>query len=123
MDDYRTLCNSTDHNVRTAWTDKYITAMYRNDWRGTPLLRRELQAIPDYLRWIQTNGELHYVSYERLQLLQSSHGNWQETPGLFRPDRLLSLLFTINYRPLNDMYSSFAYLTWLPQATVEEYFR
>ena len=122
MDDYRTLCNSTDHNVRTAWTDKYITAMYRNDWRGTPL-RRELQAIPDYLRWIQTNGELHYVSYERLQLLQSSHGNWQETPGLFRPDRLLSLLFTINYRPLNDMHSSFAYLTWLPQATVEEYFR
>ena len=71
MDDYRTLCNSTDHNVRTAWTDKYITAMYRNDWRGTPL-RRELQAIPDYLRWIQTNGELHYVSYERLQLLDSS---------------------------------------------------
>ena len=65
---------------------------------------------------------MHYVSLERFQLLLGRR-NWQETPGLFRPDRLLDLLFTLNHTPLNDVYASLAVLVWLPQKTVEEYFQ
>lgn len=125
IDDYRTLNNTKNREVsRTAWIDRYICAVFRDDdeWRGRHLPRQEYQAIPDYIRWIQTNGELHYVSFERLQLLLE-HGSWQETPGLFRPDRLLDLLFTLNDTPLNDVYASLAVLVWLPQTTVEEYFK
>ncbi len=125
IDDYKTLKNTKNLEVsRTAWIDKYITAVYRNDdeWRGRRLTSQEYQAIPDYIRWVQTNGELHYVSLERFQLLLGCR-NWQETPGLFQPDRLLELLFTLNHAPLNDVYASLAVLVWLPQKTVKEYFQ
>ena len=125
IDDYKTLKNTKNVELsRTAWIDKYITAVYRDDdkWRGRRLTRQEYHAIPDYIRWVQTNGELHYVSLERFQLLLGRR-NWQETPGLFRPDRLLDLLFMLNHTPLNDVYASLAVLVWLPQKTVEEYFQ
>lgn len=124
IDDYKTLNNTATQEFKTAWRDKYITAIYRgnNEWRGRCLTRQEFQAIPDYIRWVQTNGELHYVSYERLQILHG-HGKWEETPGLFRPDRLLNLFFMLNHTPLNDVYASLAVLVWLPQATVVEYFQ
>ncbi len=119
LEDYRTLNNSLPGvNVRTAWTDKYITAVYRVDeqWNEKELKRAEFQPIPDYIRWIETAGELHYLSLERLRLLD---GSWSETPGLFRPQRLLELLFAINPHPLEDMYHHFAII---PEETVRKYF-
>ena len=122
LEDYRTLNNSLPGvNVRTAWRDKYITAVYRIDEQCNEreLKRVEFQPIPDYIRWIETAGELHYLSFERLKLLD---GSWSETPGLFRPQRLLDLLFSINPYPLEDMYQHFATIAWLPEETIRKYF-
>ncbi len=122
LEDYRTSNNSLPGvNVRTAWTDKYITAVYRVDeqWNEKELKRAEFQPIPDYIRWIETAGELHYLSLEHLKLLD---GSWSETPGLFRPQWLLELMFAINPHPLEDMYHHFAITAWLPEETVRKYF-
>ena len=48
--------------------------------------------------------------------------NWTKTPGLFRPDRLLNLLFTLNSHPPDDMYRQFAFFVWLPVSTTRDYF-
>ena len=121
--DYQLLNNSlpqTDH--RTAWVDKYITALYRvNDELSHEELKRyELQAIPDYIRWLESEGELHYLSNEQLE--KDNDMDWTMKPGLFRPDRLLSLLFTLNSHPLDDMYKHFSFLAWLPESKTREYF-
>ena len=44
--------------------------------------------------------------------------DWTKTPGLFRPDRLLNLLFTLNSHPLDDMYKHFSFFVWLNQQHV-----
>jgi hypothetical protein len=41
---------------------------------------------------------------------------------LFRPQRLLDLLFSINPYPLEDMYQHFATIVWLPEETIRKYF-
>ena len=89
-------------SVRTSWRDKYITAIYRanDDRQGRCLKRYEFQPVPDYLRWIQTKGELHYLPLEQLE---SMNRKWRETLGFFRPERLLDLLFTLDSYPLPDM--------------------
>ena len=61
MNDYAVLMNKVP-NVKTAWKDKYTTAIY------TPNLnvlcdRSEKQPLPDYPRWIQTK-QLHFLSIE-----------------------------------------------------------
>ena len=122
LKDYQLLNNCLpETEVRTAWRDKYITAVYRIDEpdNESGLKRRELQPIPDYIRWLETKGELHYMPFEQLEML---NGIWAETPGLFRPERLLGLLFTLNPYPLDDMYKHFAIITWLPSTTTKEFF-
>ena len=67
--------------------------------------------MPDYLRWIQTKGELHCLPLEQLDLVR---GGWNETPGL---------LFKLNSHPLDDMFKYFAILVWLPERSVVDYFQ
>ena len=69
------------------------------------------------MQWVERGGQLHYVSFE--QLLLSAYRCWQQTPGLFRPDRLLDILFKLSNTPLDDIYPSFAVLVWLPQKAVK----
>ena len=123
LEDYQMLNNCLpDVDVRTAWRDKYTTAIYRVDdnWNGRSLPKKEFQPVPDYLRWIQTQGELYYLPLEYLDLLS---GRWSETPGLFRPEQLLNLLFKLNSCPLDDMFKHFAIFVWLPESSVVNFFR
>ena len=123
FEDYQSLNNSVPGiDYRTAWRDRYITAIYRvdNQWEEKELKRYEFQAIPDYIRWVETKGELHYLPFERLEL--ENDMDWTKTPGLFRPDRLLNLLFTLNSHPLDDMYKHFSFFVWLPESTTRDYF-
>ena len=82
--------------------------------------RKEFQPVPDYLRWIESKGELLYLPLERLNLVS---GRWNEKPGLFRQERLLDMLFKLNSHPLDDMYKYFAALVWLPEHSVIDYFQ
>ena len=64
-------------------------------------------------------GELHYLPLKYLDLLS---GRWSETPGLFRPEQLLDLLFKLNSCPLDDMFKHFAIFVWLPESSVVNFF-
>ena len=45
----------------TAWKDLYSTTLINTNFINTVY---ELQPIPDYIRWFQSSGELHYVTTE-----------------------------------------------------------
>ncbi|CAB3983432.1 zinc finger MYM-type 1-like [Paramuricea clavata] len=96
LEDYNFLMNKLEY--RTAWIDKYHVTFYRpnNLWITDHNARQELQPIPDYVRWITTGGELHYLSHERVLAMK---GEWNECSGLFRPDRLLDNLISFNSDP------------------------
>ena len=49
-------------NGERTWKDNYNTTIFDD----TSVKERVLeQPIPDYIRWFQTNGQLHYLSYEK----------------------------------------------------------
>ena len=119
-EDYGLLINKRD--VRTAWIDKYHVTFYRpnNEWITRHIAsRRELQPIPDYVRWITTGGELHYLSHERVLMME---GEWNERPGLFRPERLLDILISLNSDPAAYIFPVLASLVWLPENEVKQYY-
>ena len=55
-----------EESGRSSWCDKYTTVIFRNgdDWRGDPQQRMHHQPLPDYMRWLESGGELHYLQYE-----------------------------------------------------------
>lgn len=65
FEDYQCLNNSVPGiDYRIAWRDRYITALYRVDeqWSGKKLNKHEFQAIPDYIRWMETVKE-NYTTF------------------------------------------------------------
>ena len=70
-DDYQIVQNSYDEEgERTCWSDKYSTVIFNPDISRA---RQEkcftMQPIPDYVRWLKTGGEMHYLPLEKLQQL------------------------------------------------------
>ena len=63
-DDYKVV--KGEESVRSLWCDKYTTVIFRNgdDWRGDPQQRMHHQPLPDYMRWLESGGELHYLPHE-----------------------------------------------------------
>ena len=61
-----TVVKGEDDEERSSWCDKYTTVIFRkgDDWRGTPQQRIHHQPLPDFMRWITSKGELHYLPYE-----------------------------------------------------------
>jgi hypothetical protein len=118
-EDYNLLMNKLEN--RTAWIDKYHVTFYRpdNKWITDIIARQELQPIPDYVRWVTTGGELHYLSHERILTMK---GKWNEYLGLFRPDRLLDILISLNSDPPSYIFPTIAALVWLPENEVKQYY-
>lgn len=122
--DYK-LVNNELAQERTAWNDKYQTTLWRADhaWIGEQQLRKKLQPIPDYVRWLKTN-ELHYLTLERNSRITCAvQGRWNTVPGLFLPSRLLDMLFKINDHPPDDMFHDFSLLLWIQKNDIKRYFR
>ena len=88
-------------------------------WRGDVLTRKELQPIPDYVRWVSTGGELHYLTFEKRLGLK---GDWDNSPGLFRPERLLDILISINSDPPDYIFHTIASFVWLTENDTRQYF-
>ena len=102
--------------------DKYQITLYQpNDqWRGDILPRKEVQPIPDYVRWISTGGKLHYLSFEKSVALR---GDWDNCPGLFRPEGLLDILISIDADPPGYIFRTIAAFVWLTENEVRHYFK
>ena len=89
-DDYQITQNSFhEEGHRTCWSDKYTTVVLNPD---VPCKTEErfftMQPIPDYVRWLQTGGEMHYLLQEKMQNLQTHVDN---TPAAFLPSKILEL--------------------------------
>ena len=105
MRDYQTLHNELTEEGRTAWLDKYTTALYsaKEDVR-----KYQLQPIPDYLRWFKT-GELHYLPLEERMLLL---GPWDDIPSVYLPSKVLDLCFNVFQHPSDDIIHLISLLSW-----------
>jgi hypothetical protein len=111
VQDYNIIMNN--HGKCTAWKDKYSTTLYDD----SDSVNSELQPIPDFVRWIDSGGELHYLSYEKTSLL-----GLIDTPQLFLPSIILDTFFIIDNNPPDDVLSRIAILSWIPVREVEIYF-
>ena len=72
-DDYQIMQNSYDEEgERTCWSDKYSTVIFNPDIsRAREDKCFTMQPIPDYVRWLKTGGEMHYLPLEKLQQLHT----------------------------------------------------
>ena len=117
LDDYQ-LLNNDLVKERTAWRDKYTTALY-SPVNGIMCSRKELQPIPDILRWLNCY-ELHYMPWQEASLLE--HGPWDDIPGLFLPTKILDLCFSTMPTPPPDIARLVALLAWITPDEAKEYY-
>lgn len=114
-EDYRMLNNDIGSSNKTAWQDKYTTAIF-ND--SSLFQRYVLQPIPDYVRWYLSGGEMHYLPYE--QRRDFVYGPWDDIPELFLPSRILDLLFLGIPSISTRIVTSVSLLTWCPVEAVQK---
>lgn len=115
LEDYKLIQNELTQT--TAWKDKYTTTLFSVS--HTHLQRKQLQPIPDYMRWLKC-CELHYKTVEEADLLEP--GLWDEIPGLFLSTKILDLCYTIVADPKPEMIHLLALLSWTKEGEVNEYF-
>ena len=73
-EDYQVLQNALQEEAEcTCWSDKYSTTIINPDVEHEFVDRMYLtiQPIPDYVRWLRSGGEMHYLSLETQQKLDS----------------------------------------------------
>ena len=91
ISDYNVVMNKGENC--SAWKDKYSTTLYRSVDESN----FKLQPIPDFVRWFESKGDLHYLSYERTAMLYEEIKI--DVPALFLPSTILDWLFTKNSAP------------------------
>ena len=69
---------------------------------------------------ITSGGELHYLTFEIKLALK---GDWDSCPGLFRPERLLGILISINSDPPDYIFQTIALFVWLTENDTRQYFK
>ena len=115
QNDYR-LINNDLTVERTAWKDKYSTVLYSPGHIFCS--RREMQPIPDVIRWLSCH-ELHYMPWQEALLLED--GPWHDIPGLFLPSKILDLFFTVIPKPPRDIALLISTLAWLTPNESSQY--
>ena len=116
-EDYCTLTST-----KTACLDKYSTSIFREgvSWKcGKPLERFDRQPLPDYQWWIN-HGDLHYMSFEARKNFYV--GPWDESPGIFLPEKVLDTCLKAVPSPSDDVMESIAFLAWISTTEAKEYF-
>ena len=112
-EDYQVLNNTyREEGLRTCWQDKYSTVVYNPDRTTTEELKninREMQPIPDFIRWLQS-GELHYMPLERVRQLNVNSIN--NTPGAFLPSTILEMLFKVLKIPGEALLPYLSLISW-----------
>lgn len=122
-EDYQVLQNTLEEEgERTCWMDHYSTTVFNPDVKSPESKESlTLQPIPDYIRWLNTGGQLHYMPYEKMQDL-----NLQvvaETPAAFLPSKILELTFKIFPHGVDHILPSIASLTWTTENDVQRFFK
>lgn len=110
-DDYKLI------NGSNSWKDKYSCTI-----STLPGKMYEPQPIPDYVRWLQSSGELHYCSTEQTKDLTDRLECLQECAGIFLPSRIFHHCFQLCISPPDSVLQGLAFLSWLPLNVVKKKF-
>ncbi|CAG2238825.1 unnamed protein product [Mytilus edulis] len=108
LEDYNHLSNSLVDHVRTAWLTKYCATVYTKNPEITNRYVKE--PLPDFVRWIESNGELHYLCFEARNVIP--YGDW-DSEELFLPSNVISLLCELCTDIPDSVIDSAALLAWL----------
>ncbi|VDI33128.1 Hypothetical predicted protein [Mytilus galloprovincialis] len=115
LDDYNHLSNSIDDDIRTAWLTEYSATIFS---RNNNLEYRYVkEPLPDYIRWLSSNGELHYMCYEARQAVP--FGEW-DSEEQFLPTRILNLIGELFVDIPESVLDSVSLLTWLTPDQVQK---
>lgn len=97
--------------------DKYSTTIFNPDVeRHSEIEGFTVQPLPDYVRWISTGGELHYLPLEKVQKLDTKVIN--DTPAAFLPSQILEMMFKVFSYGTDNVLQSISFLTWCTEKDV-----
>ena len=121
-DDYEILENTWhEEGEVTSWTNKYSTTIFNPDmldmWDSNVL---KMQPVPDYVRWLKTYGELHYLPLAKLEKLETQMIN--NTPAAFLPSKLLEMVFKVRRNGIDHVIPSIAFLSWCSLDDVNRFY-
>lgn len=121
-DDYQITQNSFhEEGDRTCWSDKYTTVVLNPD---VPCKTEErfftMQPIPDYVRWLQSGGEMHYLPQEKMQNLQTHVDN---TPAAFLPSKILELTAKVFSYGVETILPYIAFISWCTEEDVNKFLK
>ena len=102
--DYQLITNQLERTM--AYNDKYGTSLCNPDDTSN---ETTVQPIPDYIRWINSMGELHYLSYEKTELCEDTPDAFSSN-DIFLPTRILNLFLDIDNNSPDDMLNQLALL-------------
>lgn len=109
-EDYQVLQNKFhEEGERTSWMDPYSTTVFNPDLTS-PInnVNFTMQPIPDYVRWLNSGGELHYVPFEKMQMLKFHVV--ENTPAAFLPSKILEMAFKIFPHGVDHIVASISFL-------------
>ena len=112
IDDYQELNDSS-----VTRRDKYTFTTYSSPQE----MEGAVQPVPDYWRWLQSNGELHYLPYDLC--LKYKEELSASKFGLYLPSLILKPILSIFPDPQADLIHASAFLTWTTVKEVEEYWQ
>ncbi|KXJ10066.1 hypothetical protein AC249_AIPGENE26300 [Exaiptasia diaphana] len=111
-----------DDDSACCWCDKYTTIVYGDGYDNEDFNERfHRQPLPDFPRWLKTDGELHYLPYELRSCLPK--GEWDGSPACFLPSHILDMAFCLIPEQSGPVTQSLALLSWSTQEEVETYYK
>ena len=122
-EDYEIIQNKFhEDGQRTCWMDKYSTTIFNPDVEcDSGIEAFTFQPLPDYIRWILTGGELHYLPLEKVQKLVTQVV--ADTPGAFLPSKILEMMFKVFSHGTDNILSGISFLTWCTEKDVTTFFQ
>ncbi|CAB4026118.1 Hypothetical predicted protein [Paramuricea clavata] len=123
-EDYQTLENTlNEEGEHTCWADKYSTTILNRDIDIAQEHIESLtsQPIPDYVRWYNTGGELHYLPLEKVISLQTEVVD--ATPGIYLPSTVLDIAYKVFKYDVENIIQCIALLCWCTEDEVRQYFK
>ena len=110
---------------KKAYLDKYTAIVFGENEAdaladGCKQNIKHRQPLPDYIRWLATSGELHYLPYNIR--CNFPVGLWDSAAGCFMPSNCLDLAYLLISKPTGRLVKMLALLCWVPEVDVVKYF-
>lgn len=75
-----------------------------------------VQPVPDYVRWMATGGEMHYLALEKVQKLNTQIVT--DTSRAFLPSKILETVYKVFPHGVKNILPSIWFLTWCTETDV-----